>query len=272
MLLKGNFLITGGAGFLGRGIARRLLKETPTESVRIFDNNEYLLYEMDIQFNHSEDFHYLLGDIRDKARLSRAMNNIDYVIHCAAIKHVPIAEHSPMEAVKTNILGSMNVIDCAIDNKVKKVLAVSSDKSVHPINMYGATKLAMEKLIIQSNVYGETHFSCVRMGNIEGSRGSVFELWARQRMNGEPVTITEKEMTRYWIDLDKASDFVVQSLIRMEGGEIYIPLMPQKTLEELTKDYPEVRIIGKRDGEKKHEELLAEGEMVVREEDYMVIK
>jgi len=264
-----NFLITGGAGFLGRGIAKRLLEEN-IDSIRILDHSEYSLWDMDKHFNN-KIFRYFLGDVRDKTRLERAMDGVDCVIHCAAIKHVPIAEYNPIEAVNTNINGSINVIEASLEKGVDKVLAISSDKAVHPINIYGATKLCMEKLVINSNAYAKTLFSCVRMGNIEGSSGSVLQLWAKQRLNDEPITVTEKDMTRYWIDLDKASDFVVQSLQRMKGGEIFIPLMPQSTIEELTKN-DDIKIIGKRKGEKKHEELVAEGETVERLGDYLVIR
>jgi len=265
-----SVLITGGAGFLGRGVTKRLLEENP-DSIRILDHSEYLLWEMEQQFNN-RILRYFLGDVRDRDRMDRAIDGVDCVIHCAAIKHVPIAEYNPIEAVNTNINGSINVIEASIEKRINKVLAISSDKSVHPINIYGATKLCMEKLIIQSNVYGHTKFSCVRMGNIEGSSGSVVQLWAKQRLNGEPITVTEKDMSRYWIDIDKASGFVVESLKRMEGGEIFIPLMPSKTMEELTKDFKDVKIIGKRKGEKKHEELVSEGEEAERFEDYMVIR
>jgi len=269
MPLTGNVLITGGAGFLGRGIASELLKEN-LDSIRILDHSEYLLWEMDKHLNN-RIFRYFLGDVRDKDRLNMAMDGVDCVIHCAAIKHVPIAEYNPIEAVNTNINGSINVIEASMEQAVDKVLAVSSDKAVHPINIYGASKLCMEKLIIQSNSYAKSKFSCVRMGNIEGSRGSVIELWRTQRMNGEPVTVTEKDMSRYWIDIDKASTFVVKCLQMMTGGEIFIPLMPKKTMEELAKGN-DIKIIGKRKGEKKHEELVAEGEQVEKFEDYMVVR
>ena len=275
MPLTGKILITGGTGTLGQSLTRRILKED-VESIRIYSRNEYAQVLMQSEMLDSR-LRFFIGDVRDRDRLYRAMNGVDYVIHCAALKHVPVCEYNPLEAVKTNIIGSMNIIDSAIDAKVKKVINISSDKAVHPINIYGATKLASEKLFINSNVYGngETVFSCIRFGNFINSRGSVAELWAKQRMKGEPITLTDKEMSRFWIDIDEASEFVLKTLERMEGGEIYVPLMPKKKMEDLLKELaPEsqVKVIGRRDGEKKHEELVSEGEEFTREDDCLKIK
>jgi len=202
------------------------------------------------------------------------MNGVDIVFHLAALKHVPICEFNPFEAVGINIVGSMNVIDAAIDNKVEKVLAISSDKAVHPINIYGATKLVMEKLFIQSTVYGKTKFSCVRMGNFSESRGNVVSVWYDEIEKGE-ITVTDREMTRFWIGIDQAARFCIDCALMMEGGEIYIPKMPSKVLGDTIKEIApmaKIKIIGKRSGEKLHELLFAEGEEPEEFEDYYVVR
>lgn len=274
MPLMGRVLITGGTGTLGQELTRHLLKET-LESICIYSRNEYAQVIMKSEFK-DDKLRFFIGDVRDRDRLYRAMSKVDYVIHCAALKHVDVCEYNPIEAVRTNVLGATNVIDAAIDAGVKKVVNISSDKAVHPINIYGSTKLAAEKLFLNSNVYGngKTVFSCVRFGNFTNSRGSVTEIWKKQRIKGEPITLTDKEMVRFWIDVDKAADFVIKTLERMEGGEIFIPLMPEKTMVELLKEIaPEakVKVIGRREGEKKQEELVAEGEKFTREEDCLKI-
>jgi len=264
-------LITGGTGSLGEPVTRLLVGDCV---VRVLTNNEYELAEMESHFNNS-NIRFLMGDIRDSDRIHRAMNGVDIVIHTAALKHVPICEYNPIEAVKTNVIGSINVIDAAIDNGVDRVIAISSDKAVHPINIYGATKLTMEKLFIQANVYGNTKFSCIRFGNFQGSRGSVLPLWYEQLERNEPITVTEQDMTRYWITLDKASEFVVRCISEMNGGEIFIPKMPEEDLMELAKvmaGEQGFRFIGKRPGEKLHEMLFAEGEEPEDCDGYFVIK
>jgi len=216
---------------------------------------------------------FLIGDVRDKDRLRRAMNGVDYVIHAAALKQVPACEYNPIEAIKTNIDGTINVIEAAIDCGVDSVLGISSDKAVYPINLYGATKLAMEKLFMQANGYGNTRFSIVRPANFWGSRGSVIPLWESQ----SEITITDKEMTRYWIKLDKIAKFVIYCLRRMEGQEIFIPKMEQMTLGELAekvKPDAKQKIVGIRAGEKMHELLMTDEEKKECREydDFYIIK
>jgi len=273
--LKGKVvLISGGAGSFGQEFVRRALREDPN-IIRVFDNSEYFQWKMQ-EDNKDPRLRFFIGDVRDRGRLRRAMNGVDIVVHAAALKHVPLCEYNPIEAVRTNIEGSINVIDTAIDTGVDKVLAISSDKAVHPINIYGATKLVMEKLIIQANVYGvgETKLSCVRFGNFYGSRGSFIPLLYDKLDKGEEITITDKEMARYWITLDIAVDFVVKCIEMMQGGEIFIPKMPQKTLKELINDLaPDVKlkVIGKRAGEKLTELLFNEGEEPEEFESYYKI-
>ena len=273
--MKGkSVLITGGAGSLGQALTTSLLKRE-VSCVKILDNSEYFLTDMQ---SHLKDprlkFHF--GDIKDKYRLRRAMRNVDIVIHAAALKHVPICEDNPIEAIKANIDGSINVIETAAEAEVEKVLFISSDKAVYPINVYGATKLMGERLFIQSNIPDKTKFSCVRFGNFWGSRGSVIPLWFKQREGGV-ITLTEKEMSRFWITIDEATSFAISCIKRMEGGEIFIPIMPTHTLEEIASSIaPEckIRVIGRRRGEKLHEMLMGEGEEknCVRENDCYIIK
>lgn len=267
-------LITGGAGTFGQAFAEEILKLNP-QSVRIFDNSEYFLVEMQRALKDPR-LRFQLGDVRDRDRLRRAMYNVDIMVHAAALKHVDLCEYNPIEAVKTNIDGTVNVIDTAIDCGVDKVLLIGSDKAVHPINIYGATKLVAEKLFTNATMYGKTKFSCVRYGNFWGSRGSVIPLWLKQREKGV-ITLTEKDMTRFWITLDEATSFAITCLERMKGGEIFIPIMPTHTLEEIASNIaPEckIRLIGRRKGEKKNEALVAEGEekCLTRLDDMLIIK
>lgn len=264
-------LITGGSGSLGESITKLLLSKD-IKSVRILSNDEWQQVQMQ-RFCKDERLRFLIGDVRDRDRLYRAMNRVDMVIHCAALKHVPICEYNPIEAVKTNILGSINVIDAAIDNGVEKVLAISSDKAVHPINLYGATKLVMEKLITQANVYGATKFSCVRYGNF-GGRGSVVPQIMQQVESGK-ITITDRDMVRFWMTLEHASSFTLQCLEMMEGREVFIPKITERGIMDIVREIApkaEVEIIGKRVGEKLHEQLFGEGEEVVDKGDYFVIQ
>ncbi len=266
-------LITGGSGSLGRELTKQLLELDP-KTIRILSNNEWELYDMQRHFTDSR-LRYLLGDIRDRDRMQRSMDGVDIVIHAAALKHVSLCEYNPFEAVKTNILGSMNVIDAAIDNDAEKVIAISSDKAVHPINLYGATKLVMEKVFLHANAYYKTKFSCVRFGNFQGSRGSVLPLWYKQLEESNEITVTAKEMTRFWISLDKAGGFVLKCIKMMEGNETFIPKMPEVEIMELAKEFApkaKIKIIGIRKGEKLQEMLLAEGEEAIETEDYFLIK
>jgi UDP-N-acetylglucosamine 4,6-dehydratase len=208
---------------------------------------------------------YFIGDIRDLERMRRAMQGVDIVVHAAALKQVPACEYNPMEAIKTNILGSSNVVDAALDSGVGRVLALSTDKAVNPVNLYGATKLAAEKLIIQSNSYAgnkPTRFSCVRYGNVVGSRGSVVPVFLKQRESGK-LTITDERMTRFWISLDQGVRFVLDCIERMHGGEVFVPKIPSTTIVDLAKVIaPEaaISVIGIRPGEKLHEVLISEDE------------
>jgi UDP-N-acetylglucosamine 4,6-dehydratase/5-epimerase len=222
---------------------------------------------------------FLIGDVRDKARLYRAMNDVEIVIHAAALKQVPACEYNPIEAVRTNINGSTNIIDAAIDNNVKRVMAISTDKAVHPVNLYGATKLVAEKLFIQGNAYRgkkSTQFSCVRYGNVIGSRGSVIPLLMEQKDTGQ-LTITDGRMTRFWLTLDQGIKFVMNSVEIMKGGEIFIPKIPSMKIMDLARTIApdaEIVYIGIRPGEKIHEILLTEDESRHAKEfpDYFIIE
>lgn len=221
---------------------------------------------------------FFIGDVRDRERLYRAMNDVDIVVHAAALKQVPACEYNPIEAVKTNIDGSINVIDAAIDNNVEKVIAISTDKAVHPVNLYGATKMVAEKLFIQANSYtgeNKTKFSCVRYGNVIGSRGSVIPLFKEQSKKGK-ITITDDRMTRFWITLEQGVRFVINSIKIMNSGEIFVPKISSMSITDLAHAVaPDSKqeIIGIRPGEKLHEELMTEDEARHAREfgDYFVI-
>lgn len=271
MLENKRILITGGTGSLGQALVKELIPQNPL-GIKIYSNEEWALADMRVRY---PDLRYIFGDIRDREMLWRAMNKIDYVIHTAALKRIEICEENPEGAINTNILGTNNVIDIAIKRGVDKVLGISSDKAVHPINLYGATKLVGEKLFINANTHGPTKFSCIRFGNFEGSRGSVIPTIEKQIAEGKPITITNKEMTRFWITLENAAKFTLDCLERMDGGEIFIPKMTERDIMELMKVIApdsSVEIIGTRPGEKLHELLFAEGEEAIDCETYYLIK
>jgi UDP-N-acetylglucosamine 4,6-dehydratase len=272
-------LITGGTGSFGKKCIEIMLKEYTPAKLIVFSRDEQKQHEMrQMGFVH-ENLRYFIGDVRDYDRLRRAFDGVDYVIHAAALKQVPACEYNPMEAIKTNILGSSNVIDAALDTKVDRVVALSTDKAVNPINLYGATKLAAEKLFVQSNAYAggkRTRFSCVRYGNVVGSRGSVVPLFIKQREKGE-VTVTDERMTRFWISLEQGVRFVIRCLEEMHGGEVFVPKIPSMTVADLAKAMaPEAKInyIGIRPGEKLHEVLISEDEArtVIELDDMYVVQ
>ncbi|MFB3813282.1 MAG: UDP-N-acetylglucosamine 4,6-dehydratase (inverting) [Terriglobales bacterium] len=259
-------LITGGTGSFGREFVARALAEKPRKLI-ILSRDELKQHEMRRMFDEagSSPIRYFLGDVRDRDRLMRAFAGVDIVIHAAALKQVPACEYNPFEAVQTNILGAKNVIDAAIDRGVKKVLAISTDKAVNPVNLYGATKLCAEKVFVQANSYSGEHgcrFSCARYGNVLGSRGSVVPVFLKQRATGE-VTITDARMTRFWITLGQGVDFVRRCVELMHGGEVFVPKIPSMKLTDLARAVApgcRVRYIGIRPGEKLHEVLVSEDE------------
>ncbi|PKL70355.1 MAG: UDP-N-acetylglucosamine 4,6-dehydratase (inverting) [Methanomicrobiales archaeon HGW-Methanomicrobiales-1] len=257
-------LLTGGTGSFGQKFTEIVLKNHNPERIRIFSRGELLQYEMEKRFS-DERLRFFIGDVRDKERLSRAMNDVDIVIHAAALKHVTACEYNPIEAVKTNIDGTKNIIDTAIDNDVKRVIGLSTDKAVHPVNLYGATKMVAEKLYVQGNYYSgqkNTRFSCVRYGNVAGSRGSVIPLFMDQKKTGT-ITITDERMTRFWLTLDQGVQFVINSAEKMQGGEIFVPKIPSMKVTDLAKSIApdaKIKFIGIRPGEKLHEVLLTEDE------------
>ena len=258
-------LVTGGTGSFGKKFISILLNEYNPEKVIVFSRDELKQHEMRVSGYNQPNIRYFIGDVRDRERMIRALYGVDIVIHAAALKQVPACEYNPMEAIKTNIIGSSNVVDAALENGVVKVLALSTDKAVNPVNLYGATKLAAEKLMIQSNAYAggrKTRISCVRYGNVVGSRGSVVPLFLKQRPSGK-LTITDERMTRFWISLEQGVRFVIRCVEQMEGGEVFVPKIPSMSMLDLAKAIaPEAKIefIGIRPGEKLHEVLISEDE------------
>jgi len=257
-------LLTGGTGSFGNEFTEMVLKKHKPKAIRIFSRGEKKQYDMSLKFNH-EKLRFFIGDVRDKERLHRAMTDVDIVVHAAALKQVPACEYNPIEAIRTNIDGATNIIDAAIDNGVDKVMAISTDKAVHPVNLYGATKMTAEKLFIQGNSYSgksDTKFSCVRYGNVVGSRGSVIPLFLEQKKKGT-LTITDTEMTRFFIKLEQGVDLVIKGIGRMKGGEVFIPKIPSMKIIDMAKAIApdaKIKIIGIRPGEKIHEILLTEDE------------
>ena len=258
-----NILITGGTGSFGKEMTKIIVKTCRPNKLIIFSRDELKQYEMAQIFPDSKyDFmRYFIGDVRDEKRLYRAFRGVDYVIHAAALKQVPTAEYNPFEAVKTNIIGAQNVINTAIETKVKKVISLSTDKAANPINLYGATKLCSDKLFVSGNVYvgrHDTNFSVVRYGNVVGSRGSVIPFFMSKKENGI-LPITDSRMTRFWITLDQGVKFVLRCLERMVGGEIFVPKIPSMNIIDVAKAIcPDctTKIIGIRPGEKLHEVMI----------------
>ncbi|MFT5294350.1 MAG: UDP-N-acetylglucosamine 4,6-dehydratase [Psychroserpens sp.] len=254
-----NILITGGTGSFGKLYVKTLLARYKPRRIIVYSRDELKQYEMQQVFNHSS-MRYFIGDVRDRERLNQAMNGVDYVIHAAALKQVPAAEYNPTECIKTNINGAENVIGAAITNNVEKVIALSTDKAANPINLYGATKLASDKLFVAANnMTGghNTHFSVVRYGNVVGSRGSVVPFFQQLiDNNATDIPITHEKMTRFWITLQQGVDFVLKNFERMAGGEIFVPKIPSMRITDLAKamapNLP-IKIIGIRPGEKLHE-------------------
>jgi UDP-N-acetylglucosamine 4,6-dehydratase len=275
-----SVLITGGTGSFGKQYVRTLLDRYKPKRLIVYSRDELKQYEMEQQFNAS-CMRYFIGDVRDQERLKQALNGVDFVIHAAALKQVPAAEYNPMECIKTNVHGAENVIQAALENEVEKVIALSTDKAANPINLYGATKLASDKLFVAANNLAgghETRFSVVRYGNVVGSRGSVVPYFRKCLAEGaRDLPITDTRMTRFWITLQQGVDFVLKNFERMHGGEIFVPKIPSVRVVDLATamapDLPQ-RVIGIRPGEKLHEVMCPrdDSHLTLSFEDHFVIK
>lgn len=273
-------LVTGGTGSFGRKFVETMLRLKPKRLI-VFSRDELKQHEMRQTFSDAGDtpMRYFIGDVRDRDRLRRAFHHVDVVIHAAALKQVPACEYNPIEAVQTNIDGAKNIVDAAIDAGVKRVVALSTDKAVGPVNLYGATKLVAEKLFVQANSYSGSdgcRFSCVRYGNVVGSRGSVVPLFRQQRETGH-VTVTDPRMTRFWITLDQGVRFVIRCAEHAHGGEVFVPKIPSMKITDLARIVApncDVRVTGIRPGEKLHELLVSEDEArnAIELEDMFVIE
>ncbi len=267
MLNNKTILITGGTGSFGKKMIHVILEEYKPEKLIVFSRDELKQFEMSQRWSMKRYpcIRYFLGDVRDRERLNRAFHGVDYVIHAAALKQVPAAEYNPAEFIKTNVMGAMNIIDAALLNGVKKIIALSTDKACNPINLYGASKLCADKLFVAAKVYAgydDTHFSVVRYGNVVGSRGSVVPFFKERAKTGV-LPITDSRMTRFWITLDQSVHFVLKVLGLAAGGEIFVPKIPSMEIVELAKAIaPECshKIVGTRPGEKIHETLIGEDE------------
>jgi len=286
-----KILVTGGTGSLGKELVRHLLKYEHPQIVRIFDVDETEQFEFQHELKGYEDkVRFLLGDVRDKERLSRAVENIDIIFHTAALKHVTACEYNPFEAVKTNVLGTQNIIDVAIDNNVKKIIFTSSDKAVNPSNTMGATKLLAEKLMTSANYYKGSNdcvFSSVRFGNVMGSRGSVIPLFRQQIRDGGPITLTDATMTRFMMSMSQAVELVLEATEMALGGEVFIFKMPVLKISDLAEVMIEnlaqlyhhepmdikIETIGMKPGEKMYEEIMTEDEAArsLEREDMFII-
>lgn len=264
MLDGKTILVTGGTGSFGQEFTKKILTEYKLRKVIIYSRDEYKQYMMRKKFAaYEEQLRFFLGDIRDKSRLLRAFDGVDYVVHAAALKQVPALEYNPTEAVNTNVMGADNIVDAAIDRGVEKVIALSTDKAVNPINLYGATKLVAEKIFIAANAYGggRVKFSGVRYGNVLGSRGSVILLFMRLKKEGvKEFPITDERMTRFWITLGQSADLVIKALKEAEGGEIFVPKIPSMKITNLARAIEPnctFKYTGIRAGEKLHESLVS---------------
>jgi UDP-N-acetylglucosamine 4,6-dehydratase len=264
-ILEGSsILITGGTGSFGKAFIDYALTNLNPARIVIFSRDELKQYEARLRFKDDPRLRWFIGDIRDQHRLKRAMHGVDYVVHAAALKQVDTAEYNPFEYVQTNIIGSQNVVEAAIDSGVKKVVALSTDKASSPLNLYGATKLAADKLFQSANHYAagyESRFSVVRYGNVMGSRGSVIPFFRNLIAEGKPLPITDSRMTRFWITLPQTVQFVVDSFDLMNGGELYVPHIPSMRITDLVEAIApgtETYEIGIRPGEKLHEEMISE--------------
>jgi UDP-N-acetylglucosamine 4,6-dehydratase/5-epimerase len=261
---EAGVLVTGGTGSFGHKFVELMLARYRPRRLCVFSRDELKQSEMSARFT-DPSLRFFLGDVRDRERLARAMHGIDIVFHAAALKQIPACEYNPFEAIQTNVLGAKNVIDAAIDAGVKRVIGISSDKAVGPLNLYGATKLCAEKLFVQGNVYGHprgTAFAVVRYGNVIGSRGSVVPLFAAQRATGR-VTVTDRAMTRFWIRLADGVEFAIRGAELMRGGEIFVPKIPSMRIMDLVETIAPgcvIEDIGIRPGEKLHEILMSEDE------------
>lgn len=279
-----SVLVTGGTGSFGKEFIATLLEKYDAKRVIIFSRDELKQFEMSREERFQTPkaksaLRYFIGDVRDRERLMRAFKGVHIVVHAAALKQVPACEYNPFEAIRTNVIGAQNIIDAAIERDVERVIALSTDKACNPVNLYGATKLCSDKLFVAGNSYaasGSTRFAVVRYGNVVGSRGSVVPLFIRMRESGR-LTITHSEMTRFWITLPRGVEFVMQSLERMDGGEVFVPKIPSMTITDLAKAIgPECEIveIGIRPGEKLHEVMISEDDArnTVEFDDYYVIQ
>lgn len=258
-------LVTGGTGSFGRKFVHLLLSDYQPRKLIVFSRDELKQHEMRTLGYDRPNVRFFIGDVRDRDRLLRAMHGVDVVVHAAALKQVPACEYNPMEAVKTNVFGTSNVVEAALDAGVKKVMALSTDKAVNPVNLYGATKLAAEKLTVQSNNYAAgtaTRYSCVRYGNVVGSRGSVVPVFLKQREGGR-LTITDERMTRFWLSLEEGVRFVIACIETMSGGEVFVPKIPSMKVVDLARAIApgaSLDFVGIRPGEKLHEVLISEDE------------
>lgn len=284
-----GILITGGTGSIGSALVRKLLEYNP-KVIRIFSNDENAQFDLEQELKEYDNLRFLVGDVRDKGRLKRATEDIEIVFHAAALKHVPSCEYNPFEAIKTNVIGTQNLLEVAMDENVGKVITISTDKAVSPVNVMGATKLLAERLTIAANYYKgfkRTVFSCVRFGNVLGSRGSVVQLFEKQIRSGGPVMLTDPDMVRFVMSMDRAIDLVLKAAEMAKGEEIFILKMPalhiknlaEVMIQKLAPKYGyepkdiEIKIIGKRKGEKLYEELMTEDEAMnaYETEDMLVV-
>jgi UDP-N-acetylglucosamine 4,6-dehydratase len=267
MLDNQSILVTGGTGSFGKKFVEIVLQKHRPRRLIVFSRDELKQHEMRQRFpdGPNSPMRYFLGDVRDSERLHRAFVGVDVVVHAAALKQVPACEYNPFEAIQTNVIGAKNVIDAAVERGVKKVMAISTDKAVNPVNLYGASKLCAEKLFVHGNSYSGEHgprISCTRYGNVIGSRGSVIPVFMEQAKN-KRLTVTDQRMTRFWLTLDQGVRFVLCCIERMQGGEIFVPKIPSMKITDLAKAISpdaEINYIGIRPGEKLHEVLLSEDE------------